>query len=990
MGKNFMSYVLACVMTFSLALNAFAVTPTATQGAGPRGQVHQEANIATPSLAGSELASRIAQVFIYASGILTAVESANGSITLFDAGQVRATFALDPVSGYQLADVNIFGTDRIDSVESFLKSLGATPNQLMGGSDPGAPEGVAWLGAAESWLAGGINRSVSVNLTAPGGANVTMSENGRQLHTLAWDGEQVATFVYDSVTGHLREVHNVVKELNAADQALMERARSGATDLSEAEINRVNSIAENPLKFLVSAVHITTFVAGRQTATFDSNGTRIASFTYDALGAMLTHTDLRTNQTTHFGPNGPVSVTQTNDVGDARPTTVIATYTYNLNGTLNNIVQNNNGNLTTTVFVNGVDLATFQGTGNVDAKRTQALNALNHIATGSALNVPSNSMMLNLNIAPSILRAANNTAGHARIAAVKGWDSTANIAEMVTRSLASSNNISTAMSISFSVNAATQPQLNQMRDSLQEGANSNAALASRAVPAQAMLRTEEATPVANEQHQVLAAQGGAQDRSIFGNFLHSQAMLHTEEATPATNEQRQVLAAQPQQVQTGQAQDRSIFGNVIGGGEGQQLVAVDATRAVATQTAVATQATRTTVAAHTMSDVAPLPASGGRFASSVTLFAFGQRAVSLNFADRDPALSRMAFMSIDRMFNLNELRAAGILGQDEVITSTMDSTRLFEIIEGVQTRVDEMMNKPGGPVAGDVASIVRFFNAGVLLTEGDNQNITSLASLVRVQETVDGGRVEVMGRAGVARAENELAERNAANRAEAEELALGSFFTDLRSMLQAVLGQISSGDTEGATRTINETRFATQGYTQVRQNIVDLDPVVVGNLVNVVSGADLGLSADRTFVEVSADLVDIMDGQGFQAAAGETIFVEITGNNELIAQLSARASSIAAGTETDSRIMFMGDVIADSATGRLKMVMRVEYSGGVAIGENDVNATMATYMHEQWAINNMAFNMSFFTQQFGNAAIDWQTGWSELARLVRGEVEVNF
>ena len=117
----------------------------------------------------------------------------------------------------------------------------------------------------------------------------------------------------------------------------------------------------------------------------------------------------------------------------------------------------------------------------------------------------------------------------------------------------------------------------------------------------------------------------------------------------------------------------------------------------------------------------------------------------------------------------------------------------------------------------------------------------------------------------------------------------------------------------------------------------------------------------KTYALVNASTINIMDGSGFQAAVGETVFVEID---------EATKTSILENGST--RIMFMGDVrpsVATDSTGKqyLTMAMNTSYGGGVVQGETAVqNAKNEIFLASMGAALNNGADIQTIQQQIND------------------------
>lgn len=171
------------------------------------------------------------------------------------------------------------------------------------------------------------------------------------------------------------------------------------------------------------------------------------------------------------------------------------------------------------------------------------------------------------------------------------------------------------------------------------------------------------------------------------------------------------------------------------------------------------------------------------------------------------------------------------------------------------------------------------------------------------------------------------------------------------------------------------------------------DPAVVGVVDsfvdangNVIENVDEYLKQNpdaKVYAKVSAEGINMMDGSGFKAAAGEEIFVEISAD---------QAAELSIGKEA----MFMGDV-SQSSNGQYVMRTNENYSvtvdgttyKGFVTGK-DLGAAKSEVQKEsmkalngeskyEWMNINTKTNRELFSLGSGSYLNDWKAGWAILA-----------
>jgi hypothetical protein len=367
MGKKIVSYVLACLISVVFSVSVFAAAG-GTVGAidtGPTGEL-STGSINAGNHTASGLAARISTVFNYTSGILTSVSSADGSISIYDAGKHRATYKPNDAGGYDLSSLSLYGTDKVEDIKALAISLGASENQFKGGGSAATSaentasvnsKEVSWLGTALDHLKGGINQSISINFEGEGGATVTLNTNGQPQKTLSYDGTEIQTYNYDK-NGFLSSVDSLVYE---------HKNNNGTIEVDK-----------------TGKKQTTYYVGGKATGVKDANGNVIQTFTYDAIGNLQTTYNKESQTTTHYGAGGKV-VSTTN-----AENSVTSNYYYNLNGTMDYISSSagktkEGGDIpaSATVFHNNKAIASYAGnTTSPSGIRQAYLKAVDAVLAG--------------------------------------------------------------------------------------------------------------------------------------------------------------------------------------------------------------------------------------------------------------------------------------------------------------------------------------------------------------------------------------------------------------------------------------------------------------------------------------------------------------------------------------------------------------------------------------------------------------------------------
>ena len=195
--------------------------------------------------------------------------------------------------------------------------------------------------------------------------------------------------------------------------------------------------------------------------------------------------------------------------------------------------------------------------------------------------------------------------------------------------------------------------------------------------------------------------------------------------------------------------------------------------------------------------------------------------------------------------------------------------------------------------------------------------------------------------------------------------------------VSSMISAINAGNVDG----LREAIARPFSHSPIRGGTTRIDPVVTGTVQSVITGdsaAALGLDPNRTYVVVDASLIDVLDGSGFQSAAGETFFIDVTDQGpEFASQMRDMAGQ---------NIMFMGDVSIESESGRFVITMNVSYGDGVVTDANEIANIVndpSAMQSQGWYQQNLAINQAIFSN-FADFLGDWRTGFGILTATVRG------
>ncbi|MDR1926161.1 MAG: hypothetical protein LBQ13_00520, partial [Endomicrobium sp.] len=332
MRKKLMSCVLALALATSVAMPGFArdVSEGSSVGSKIIGGVLSDdssGNTVRPNSVTEDeinhIVGRINQVFGYEDGVMTYVMDANRNFTVFDAGNVRAQYAYNFENGsYSCTAFYLYGTDanRFQNKEEFYQFLVALgfEDQLQyttakEGSTPGDLQyeelkTVAWLDTAYSTIMSGTNHSIMINFANPGGASLTVMENGKPQLVYGPEGTVITEYAYHN--GFLSYIENIAYEIDEypteGEEALKEAGllkEEGAVYSEEDKQNLTEAVknqTDGKVTWKKSYTRTYMNAYGQYSHEQDAYGNILKTYEYAANGGMLSMLDKTTNATTFF------------------------------------------------------------------------------------------------------------------------------------------------------------------------------------------------------------------------------------------------------------------------------------------------------------------------------------------------------------------------------------------------------------------------------------------------------------------------------------------------------------------------------------------------------------------------------------------------------------------------------------------------------------------------------------------------------------------
>ncbi|MDI6642374.1 MAG: hypothetical protein QME68_08725, partial [Elusimicrobiota bacterium] len=312
----------------------------------------------------SSLKEFISGVYTYLSGMLVMRTDENGNRMFFDRGRFR--YSLDK-EGNLLAFA-AYGTDKINSEADLVNLISKTTGKSTADVYKmlqGKEGKLRWLSNAVNWLAGGTNRSISIDFSAEGGATCTFSENGRALYAKAYDGETVSKWVYNS-DGSIKEVWNLQYE-PAGTEVTEREAKGEDGKLKNGYVydpktgkyyNQKDQKGDKEVKTQDGKTikynkvwSVTTYSGGKADKVYEigSNNkwTLVGSLEYASNGELIASYDYKNNEKTIYSGGKPIATVTTKDkeikdnegkvTSKIKAGSVVRTYKYDRNGAIDTV-----------------------------------------------------------------------------------------------------------------------------------------------------------------------------------------------------------------------------------------------------------------------------------------------------------------------------------------------------------------------------------------------------------------------------------------------------------------------------------------------------------------------------------------------------------------------------------------------------------------------------------------------------------------------------
>ncbi len=1008
-----MSFVLAMVLSVGLGLSSLYAVPENTSSRTNSGIATSSGTASGLNPAASKLADRISQVFHYESGILVSATGADGSVTIYDQGKYRGTMAMGLDGSYTWSHLAFYGSDygtimKAGGMDNFLLSIGVKPEQLKGGGeeevnfyvvDPTAemeehlndegysvtdadkgkyyqyktkvndeevtkilteeeynnlsdeekrncteakagsvkkvhkdktePQRLGWLDNSLDHLSKGQNYSMSIDFTASQGASVTLNIDGKAMQTFAWDGALTSQNEYSQ--------YGVTTYTLEKGSKLAESLQAG------------KNVTEDKW---VATVTIGGKVMGVYDAQMTGSGFTVIGgvsskqYTYNADGTIQSVFDATTSNTTHYVANQVKSVT--GPLKDANGNTIYEQY------------KDKSGK--TITYDEYKKLTTDQQKAYEGSTPVMATVALYEYYDNGLINT----------VQSSGADGAIETTAFINNKALTSYAGTAAAADAIRA------NVLYNMSL------------------VANGENPDSIV------------VDSRIKTINWQPEQLAKiyNNGNWDATRLAAFVKVCGWDNTERTT---------------------AEAMDLIKN--------SLTNTNWLSQAMTVTYSATAYSQSEIDSIGQTST-KIPAN--KFVSSVTTFNRGAAYATYNFANLDPSVSRAFYLFVNDTFNTGSNEWKNFIKDLQKdfpdvnfnFSETMSSseyraafkailTGMTNIIEAGEVRTKNMGSRDS--TAEEMAEFKDVKNAHNFKTSTTRYYNTGIEKVKKLFKNNKFGEFfvdlnTVSFNSGTSKSNNIEAQQGEAN-TEAKKLGSAAI-SQLEKFFNDIIGGIESGSYKELQSAMNQ---SIKGFTNSIDAYSNNDPAVEGTLFPNVSDDELiaagidptdaaavaeykenkvlemaqklgidvnnaeamadlrkGFYTDKatgkTYAIVSAKEVNIMDGTGFQAANGETIFVEVTGK--------MKDDIIAKG---ETHVMFMGDVtnaVTDAdGNSYMTMVVNENYSGGVALG-SDIAQVKYDIQNENlaWVRQNTAVNRAIFGNEDG-VTVNWKDGWNDLVEF---------
>jgi len=875
----------------------------------------------------SPLKEFISATYTYLSGMLVMQTDKDGNRVFYERGMVR--YVLD--KNGNLLSFNVFGTDNVTSFDSLCqlissrtgKSVQDVKKMFEGGDGTDEKGNIVnkretpnWLNEAISWTAG-VNRSISIDFTAQGGASCTFIENGRPVYAKAHDGELIAQWVYNP-DGSLKEVWqlqyqpagNEVPESEAKNQD--GSLKSGYYyDPATGKYYNQNTLSDKSnLKKIVDGGKEyyfkrvwtkTTYVNGRASSVYeigDNGATKLVGFMeYASNGDLIAVYDLKNNRKTIYAQGKPQAIvtikdqeikssstggqtgqqtsgsttgtqsqtgSQTSQTTSQQPPSsvikagsIVGFYKYKPNGSLDvACMMDNNGRWTTTAYENGRALITVNGQNTNGDLLRQTYHQILSLAEQAAQG-NSNAKIQLQNI------FKNNTLGIIAI----------NIYVDQVRNWLAKYGLDKTSEILVYIFCWMDKKV------VADGIDVDTFNVSK----------DMAKKIINQ----------AMEHGINGSAVAFTATYHT---TKGNND----------------SENASFAAAVSVGGYNGVLYDIDASYFDPTMPDIISALAGNVNLQNLLKDFAPegLPKDG-----------------KIDTADEWIAFNK----ALDKAFAELQKKIRDLQNQLEEADKKMANAKTTEDYNAAAAEYQKL--------CAQIEALERYFDFDI-----------SYSVTVALDEN---GRPQTE----TAESAQDAALKTAQSMAKAWKKCAENLLQQVSSRIDNIIAAYNSGEVN-LLKSLNQNISVNETYTLYdfqRPAPARRDPTVIGTLQNVV------YIDGKWYAVVDANKIDLYDGKGLQNIDG-VIYVEI--DEELAGELQGKIGQ---------QVLFAGDVRED-VNGYLCIKMNKEYGGGYAVGEKDINAYLQARETAEWykrVVSYMSVVWANIRATYGDYS-DWRQGFEFL------------
>ena len=371
-----------------------------------------------------------------------------------------------------------------------------------------------------------------------------------------------------------------------------------------------------------------------------------------------------------------------------------------------------------------------------------------------------------------------------------------------------------------------------------------------------------------------------------------------------------------------------------------------------------------------------------RFVSSATVYHHNAQSYTLNFADKDPSLARVAYISASNIFNSSILSEFGL-------TETSTITEYEEAIDAIISKLEEEFNKIPADMNADKA--VKDLAQKYFKDPSKMELVINVEDRSIGTEHDNNSKTEIKGGKFDAYEEKTGKTKYKGYTTDAIAPALKALLKDVKEYLNSFVSTVESGDVVSVQDYINQTnkQECTVYHDYVELTKTVKDPAVVGTATYDPKAGTL------TYGEGTRVYLQDGSGESYVLGPGETLVVDVSGLTDEAKQ------KIETACENGEEVMTMGAATGyeEGKDGKVTLTMTAidsaKFGGGSATGDRlaevekalkagggdivkDANGNDLDWIAQNIAENQQTFKDAGLKTTENGALEDWKAGWRAL------------